>query len=397
MITREHYLRQIRPFYGSDLIKVVTGIRRCGKSVILDQIREEIDSRGGATLYLNFENLATSATITTAEELIAYVDEHRSGDSLLYVFLDEVQLLDRWNIACRTLRLNNCSVFVTGSNSTLLSGEFIKELTGRYVSFHVRPFVYREAREYCTQLGKELTVTDYLIHGGFPQRFEFDDEDAVRRYLADIDRTIVVNDIIARYHIRKTDLFTRFVNFVLSSNARIFSAHSVRKYLEGQNVAISTTTVTKYLEYLKEAYVIRSIPQYSTKAKRALTYREKLYDEDVAFNSIRRDSARPDLTHNLENVVYNELIYRGYEVFVYNDARREIDFLARRDGKEYLVQVAYSVAEPATYEREFAAFNRADQSRKKLLITADPADYSTSTVAHVQLERFLECESLAEL
>ena len=150
----------------------------------------------------------------------------------------------------------------------------------------------------------------------------------------------------------------------------------------------------KYLSYLEEAYVIRRVPQYSTRAKRELAFYAKLYDEDVSFNTIRQINGRFDLTHNLENIVYNELIYMGYEVYVFTKDNREIDFLSQRDGKEYLVQVAYSVAEESTYDREFALFNVLDQSRKKVLITNDDFDYSTSTVQHIKLPDFLQMNSL---
>ena len=145
----------------------------------------------------------------------------------------------------------------------------------------------------------------------------------------------------------------------------------------------------KYLDYLEEAYVIRKIPQYSTKAKKKLDFYAKLYNEDVAFNSIRQANGRVDLTHNLENTVYNELVFMGYVLSVYNINGKEIDFLAGKDGKEFLIQVAYSVAEEQTYEREFAPFAITDNSRKKILITNDENDYSTSTVTHIRLKDFL--------
>ncbi|MBR6295971.1 MAG: ATP-binding protein, partial [Treponema sp.] len=173
------------------------------------------------------------------------------------------------------------------------------------------------------------------------------------------------------------------------SNARIFSSNSIFNYLKSQKIECSINTVMKYLDHLEEAYAIRKIPQYSTKAKKRLDFYAKLYDEDVAFNSIRQMGNRFDLTHNLENVVYNELVFMGYELSVYNVDGKEIDFLAAKDGKEYLVQVAYSVVEESTYEREFAPLNHLDNSRQKILITNDENDFSTSTVRHIRLSEFL--------
>lgn len=393
MIKREHYLQQIRPFYESDLIKIITGIRRCGKSVIMDQIIAELQAEGKHILKLNFEERSVSSLIEDDTALCNRV-EQELGEEKLYVFLDEVQLVENWHFAVRSLRLKNTSVFITGSNSRLLSREFTKELSGRYVSFCVRPFIYRELQEYAAELGKEYSIADYLLYGGFPKVLEMPDKPARLRYLNDLDETIVLNDIINRYKIRKVQIFRRLVNYVLISNARIFSGNSVFKYLRSQKLECSINTVMKYLGYLEEAYVIRQIPQYSSKAKRELNFFAKLYNEDVAFNTIRQPQGSYDMTHNLENVVYNELVYRGYELSVYNVNGQEIDFLAGKDGREYLVQVAYSVAEESTYKREFGVFDNLDNSRQKIVITHDEVDFSTSTVKHIRLQDFLQMNEL---
>ena len=388
MIIREHYLKQIRPFYESDLIKIITGIRRCGKSVILKQVLNELEAAGKKCLFLDFDQRPVRANIPDADALISYVNAYLSKEKL-YVFLDEVQNVEGWNEAARTLRLYNASLFLTGSNSKLLSREFTKELSGRYVSFRIRPFVYREAKEYADQLGRRFELIDYLVWGGFPAALELQDEESMRRYLNDLNNTIIYNDLENRYNIRKKDVFERIADYTLVSNARIFSAKSISDYMKGQNISISVPTVIKYLGYLKEAYVIEGIPLYSPKAKAKLNYYYKLYDEDVSLNSIRISGSRYDLTHNLENIVLNELLYLGYEVSVYSNKGREIDFRAVRDGKQYLVQVAYSVAEDKAYDREFSAFAGIDNTVKKIIITNDDIDYSTSTVYHYKLRDFL--------
>ena len=393
MITREHYISQVRPFYDSDLIKIITGIRRSGKSVILEQIRKEIETSGKRSLFLDFDVKQIRTRIPDADALISYVNE-QLGEEKLYIFLDEVQNVKAWNEGVRTLRLYNTSVFISGSNSKLLSGEFTKELSGRYVSFRVRPFVYREAKEYAEQLGRQLGISEYLIWGGFPAALEQTDEAAKKRYLNDLNDTIIYNDLENRYNIRKKDLFEKIVDFILISNSRVFSAKSIADYMKGQNIAISVPTVIKYLGYLKEAYVINEVSLYSAKAKSKLNYYYKLYDEDVSLNSIRASGNHYDLTHNLENVVLNELLYMGYEVSVYENKGREIDFRAVKDNKVYLVQVAYSVAEDKAYERELSAFSGIDNSVKKILITNDDIDYSTSTVYHYKLRDFLESDNL---
>ena len=393
MIIREHYIQKIRPFYDSDLIKIITGVRRCGKSVIKDQIEQELREQGKRTLSLDFERLSVSSQIRTAEELEAFVLSHLSSEKT-YVFLDEIQLVEDWNLACRSLRLENLSLFITGSNSKLLSKELTKAFSGRYVSFNIRPFVYKEICEYATETGNMRSVTDYLIYGGFPKTIEFPDKSSILTYLNELDEQIVRNDIINRYHVRKVALFEKLINYVLRSNSRIFSAHSVMKYLKGQGMQSSVNTIMKYLGYLEEAYIIRSIPQYMTKAKRELMFFSKVYDEDVAFNTIRQPENRYDLTHNLENVVYNELVFMGYNLSVFRKDSQEIDFYATKDGKSYLVQVAYSIADEDTYNREFALFNKLDQSMRKIIITNDDIDFSTSTVQHIMLKDFLSMNDL---
>ena len=393
LISREHYLAQIRPFYESDLIKIITGIRRCGKSIILNQVREELEAQHKKCLFLDFELRPVLRKIPDADTLISYVTAHL-GEEKLYVFLDEVQNVQDWHEACRTLRRSDCSVFISGSNSKLLSREFTRELSGRYVSFRIRPFVYREAKQFADQLGRRFEIADYLIWGGFPAALEQPDEDARKRYLNDLNNTIIYNDLENRYKIRKRDIFELVVDFVLISNARIFSAKSITDYMKGQNIEISVPTVIKYLGYLKEAYVIEDVPLYSPKAKAKLNYYYKLYNEDVTFNSIRLSGNRYDLTHNLENIVLNELLYMGYEVSVYSNKGKEVDFRAVRDGKIFLVQVAYSVAEDKAYEREFSAFSGLDNTMKKIIITNDDIDYSTSTVYHYKLKDFLQMNEL---
>ena len=393
MIIREHYINQVRPFYESDLIKIITGIRRCGKSVILSQIMDEIREKHDNVIFLNFEDKLTTATIRNSLDLINYVKENRKPEKL-YLFLDEVQELVDWQDACKTLRLYNTSVFITGSNSKLLSGEFTKELSGRFVSFRVRPFVYLELLEYAKQLGKEISVSDYIIWGGFPGRLEMPDETALRRYLTDLDNTIVINDLIRRYRIKKTALFISLVNYVLRSNSRIFSVKSIHDYIKHEHESCSINTIMKYLSYLEEAYIIESVRQYSAKTKHELSFYVKIYNEDVAFNSIRCESNRYDLTHNFENIVFNELLYRDCKLQVFNKNGREIDFLCERAGKKYYIQVAYSVADDKAYEREFTAFNQLDQIDRKIIITNDDVDYSTSNVQHIKIKDFLLSEEL---
>ena len=389
MIIREKYLSLIRGFYESDLVKVITGVRRCGKSVILESIMNEIKEQTDNIIYLNFEKTSDFVKASNYSKIIEYVNTNRK-DGKCYCFFDEIQEIENWQIAIKDLRLENCSIFITGSNSKLLSSEFITLLSGRFVSFRIRPFVYKEIQK----LSPNTTVTDYLIWGGFPGRFVFKSEQDTRIYLNDIENTIVINDLIKRYKIKNETAFKKIVYFILSSNARIFSIRSIHQILKSDFPNIALTTVARFIEYLKNAYIIDEIAQFSTKTKRELRYYGKIYNCDVAFNSLRALNNRYDLDHNLENIVYNELLYMGYELKVFDNKGKEIDFLATRGGKTYLVQVAYSVVDEKAYNREFSAFSNIDNTNQKILITNDDIDFSTSTVRHLKLKDFLLKEDL---
>lgn len=396
MLIRNQYLEAIRGFYESDLIKIITGIRRSGKSIILEQIMKEIRKKSENVIYLNFEDERIISTIPTCEKLLTYIDSKKKNKKKYYLFFDEIQEVKDWQLACKTLRLYNNSIFITGSNSKLLSKEFTTAFSGRYVSFQIRPFVYKEIEAYCKKLKKECSINDYLIWGGFPKRFEFTSKDQIK-YLNEINNSIVEKDLIARYNIQNIELFKRITNYILRSNARIFSARSIEGYLKNEHVEGSINTIIKYLNYLEEAYIIDRIKPYSTKNKSELAYYFKVYNSDVSFNSIRSFDNRYDLTHNLENIIYNELLYMGYMINVFTNEEKEIDFLASKENKTYYIQVAYSIAEEKTYEREFKAFDNLDNKSKKIIITNDDFDYSTSMVTHIKLKDFLRLNSLEEI
>jgi len=392
MIIREKYLRLIRGFYDSDLIKVITGVRRSGKSVILETIINEIKIKTDNIIYLNFEKTSDFLKASNALELIKYVNQNRK-EGKCYCFFDEVQEIKDWQVAVKDLRLDNCSIFITGSNSKLLSSEFLTLLSGRFVSFRIRPFVYKEIVEYALKHNINVSIADYLIWGGFPGRFINTTLEGTKAYLSDLENTIVINDLIKRYKIRKEVEFKKIVNYILSSNSRIYSIRSIYKYMKNDFPKLALATVARYVEWLKEAYIIDEIPQYSSKTKSKLRYYGKIYNCDVSLNSLRKDD-RYDLDHNLENIVYNELLYMGYNLQVFKNDNKEIDFLAIKENKTYLIQVAYSVASEKAYQREIGAFDNLDNRHQKILITNDIVDYSTSTVRHIKLVDFLMMEDL---
>lgn len=259
--------------------------------------------------------------------------------------------------------------------------------------------MYFEILDYSKELNFNFDETNYLIWGGMPARFEFKgNEHAIKDYLSSLENTIIYNDLITRFNIKKEVAFKNIVNFVLSNNSRILSARSIYRYIKRDYVDITLPSVVNYIDYLKKAYLIDEIKQFSTSKKRDLLFNAKLYNCDVAFNSMRVENKRFDLDHNLENIVYNELLYRGYQLRVFiNSNNKEIDFLATKNGKNYLIQVAHCIIDDKAYEREMSAFDNVDNSYKKIIISLDNADFSTSQVVHINFSKFIKAEDLLSI
>ncbi len=391
MIKREHYIEKIRKFYDSEQIKIITGVKDSGKSVILAQIMDEIKEKTDNIIYLNFGDKRVSANIKTPDALLQYVEE-RAKRGIFYLFFDEMQMLNGWESACAALQRRGYSVFVIVSDRDFLTELFEKEIGGRYVSFKIRPFVYKEILEYADELGKTVSVEDYLTLGGFPKRFLLDGNEAQHLYLDELDSAIV-DGIIRRYKIRREELFLSLVDFVLRSNGKIFSEKAIYDRITAEHGPCSINTIMKYLDYLKEAYIIESVEQFSSRVERALVFYTKLYDTDVAFNSIRHMDGQVDMAQNLENIVYNELIYRGYDVSVYDNGGKKIDIFARKGGEEYFIQTVYGTEkDESEILKDFSGLER---FFKKMLITYGKK-CSLSGVTCVSLDDFLLMDSLGE-
>lgn len=267
-------------------------------------------------------------------------------------------------------------------------------VSGRFIEIQVRPFVYKEILEMQKETNCSTSVEDYLMWGGFPARFSLNNQEQTIDYLSELENMIIYNDLIKRYHIKKEVVFKKICRFILQSNSRIISARSIHRVINQECENVSLSTVIKYIEYLKNAYIISERSKYDTMIKRELSYYCKVYDTDVCFNSLNRQNNRYDIDHNLENIVHNELIYRGYKLKTFiTNKNKEIDFYATKDGKEYYIQVAYSVVDDKPM-REMSAFESIGNNSRKILITTDSIDYSTSTINHIKIKDFLMCDEL---
>jgi len=392
MIIREKYLSKIRPFYNQDLIKVITGIRRCGKSVILNQIMNELKTSGveeEQIIYINFE-FEDYYNLCNHIEFNRYIEDKIVSDKKYYLFFDEIQKVDKWELAVNSFKAvhgDKVSIFITGSNSDLLSSELATHLAGRYVSFKVYPFTFKEVCELKNVLNKnkyELQdcFNEYMIWGGMPQRFMMNDEYQTRTYLLDIYNSIVIKDIVDRFKIKDLDLFNRIVEYIITTPSQTFSAESLVNYLLNNNIEVSKITIYNYLEYMCKALLINKAERYDVRGKRILNGKYKYYLSDLGLGQVVNKERKKQMGAYLENIVYNELISRGYDVKVGTLENGEIDFIATYFEQKMYIQVAYVLADETVIEREFGAYKNIQDNYPKYVITTDTFDMSQDGIIH---------------
>ena len=395
-LKRELYLQQIRPFYESDIIKVITGVRRAGKSVLLKTIMEELVSKGiddNHIIYINLEDMDYEYLVT-ASDLSQEIKSRIHDEEKYYLFLDEIQHIENFEKSLASFRATlNTSIFVTGSNSTLLSGELATLLTGRTVEFEVLPFSFRELKEYFEINNKSFTEDmfyDYLKWGGFPLRFDYTDETSIRRYLDNLYESIINRDIISKSKNLDKKQFKDISLYLLANAGKEFSADNICSYYEQQNrKPISRRTVYNYIDKMKKAYLIHNVARYNIVGKASLKNREKYYAIDMGFRTINTNTINFEDTFFLENIIYNELLTRGYNVFTGKTYKGEIDFVAIKDGKKCFIQVSYLLASAETIKREFGAYDKITDASPKYVLSLDKIDMSQNGIIHLNIIDFL--------
>lgn len=391
MIKRELYLSKIRPFYDSDLIKVIVGIRRAGKSTIMMQIIDELKDKNISEeqiIYINFEYKEFSF-IRNDDDLYSYIKSFIKNDSKYYIFLDEIQNVDKWEKTVNSFKAKEkYSIFITGSNSDLLSGELATHIAGRYVSFKIYPFNFFEVcklKNIDNNNKYELKeyFDDYIKWGGLPQRFEFKLESQIKTYLSDVYDSIIVKDIINRFEIKDLDLFNRIVEYIVTTPSETFSAETLANYFLGKEErGVAKNTLYNYLEYMVKGNLINKCERYDIRGKRILSGRYKYYLTDLGLGMVKNINKRPQLGAYLENVVYNELLVRGYDVSIGNIQNGEIDFIATKDNKIEYYQVTYMLSTDDVIEREFGAYKNIDDNYPKYVISTDTFDMSQNGIIH---------------
>ena len=396
-IKRTKYLDLIRRFYDSSLIKVLTGIRRCGKSVLLSQIKEEIKETYNIDedhiISINFEDV-TFANLRNYIKLNNFIIKKIKDKNKYYIFLDEIQNVRYFEKTLASLKATqNVSIFVTGSNSKLLSGRLSSLLVGRCKEFKILPFSYTEFLQYYKENNLPLPLqplNNYIRLGGMPQRFDYDNEDDIKDYLISLFNGIIDKDICnSRSNINKEN-FTTLAKYIISNATKEFSATSISDYFNKMNNGnITRENIYRYLEKLEQACLISRVKRFDIASKRTLRLIEKHFVIDNGFFLACSQSNNILISHALENLIYNELIYRGYEIKIGKTYKGEIDFVVTKNNTKCFIQVAYLLSDESIIKREFSAFSSIKDSAPKYVFSLDQFDMSQDGIKHINIEDFL--------
>jgi len=399
LIKREMYLSKIRKYYDLNLIKVLTGIRRAGKSKLLLQIVEELQRAGIDSrhiIQINFEDIDFEY-LNSAARLNDFVKSRMKDENKHYLFLDEIQHVKEFEKALASLQATqNCSIFITGSNSRLLSGDMATLLVGRTVEFPIFTFTYKEACDYRALLGKPEDPNfffDYLKWGGFPQRFDFETDHEIKQYLDGLYEGIISKDILKRNSEIESYKFKTVCSYILANAGKEFSSVRITDFfntVNGKNkIEIEKKSIYNYLDRMEKAFFISRVKRFDLGGKEILRTIEKQYAVDLGLRTINTNLVNYEDTFFLENLIYNELITRGYEVYTGKTYKGEVDFVVIREGKKAFLQVAYLLVNNATIDREFGAFSAIRDASPKIVLSLDRIDLSHDGVLHLNIPDFL--------
>lgn len=398
-IIRENYLKKIRPFYDSNYIKVITGIRRCGKSILMSQIIDEIKKQGIDDEHIIVIDLEgkSGKGLTTRTKLEKKLDQLIKDNKKYYIFIDEVQHITKFEIAIASVRVSyNCSIFVTGSNSKMLKGKLQDRLTGRAKEFPMGPFSYSEAVKFKKinnlEIGEE-DFYDYLKWGGMPQRYEEIDEQGLVAYFQSLYKSIIKKDVYGTHKKLNRTMFENVASYIMMTSGRKFSATSIAKFLTHSvnEVELKSTarTVSNYEKYIEECFLLSECKPYYISGKVALNGMKKLYAVDLGLRNSFSNAIDTDDSFGLENLVYQELKARGYEVKIGTLRSGEIDFVAIKGKKKCFIQIAYLLDKQSTIEREYGAFNNVKDASPKYVMSLDKHDSSRNGITHLNIIDFL--------
>ena len=398
MVKRESYMKRIRPFFGNDLVKALIGLHRSGKSVMLDPIKEELCASGvdsSQFISINFENMRNAHLCTAValhDEIIRRASEIKDK---VYLFFDEIQEVDAWAKCINSFRVElDCDIYITGSNAKLLSGELATYLAGRYVEFVIYPFSFAEFIELYRTIFPNADIrqcfSKYLRAGGMPYLSNLRyDETASRQYLRDLFNSVELKDIVKRNNIRDVDMLERIIAYVTSNIGTTFSSTAISKYLKSEGRSVSPETVLSYIKACTDAFLFYQVKRQDLQGKKILTVNEKYYVADHGIREAVFEGNMKDINLVMENIVYMELLRRGYTVTVGKTGDKEIDFVCEDQGNKLYIQVAYLLASTDTIEREFGVYDRVRDNFPKYVITLDEFDMSRNGIKHRNIRDFL--------
>ena len=400
MLKRDEYIKQIVPFIDKDVIKVLTGIRRSGKSVMLKLLMEELKNIGineKQFIYINFENLKYR-NLKNYERLYDFIlnkvdDKYKS----YYIFLDEIQEVEEWERCVNSLRVDEdfkFDIYITGSNAKLLSGELSTYLAGRYIEFVVYPFSFKEFFEIMKEKNKEIDLKesfqDYVKFGGMPFLHNLDyNYEASMQYLQDLYASIILKDITQRNNIRDTDLLERIINYVVMNIGNTFSATSISKFFKSENRKVATETILNYIKACEEAFLVYRVARNDLLGKKILNVNEKYYIADHGIREAIMENNQKNINQVLENIVYFEMLRRGYNVKIGKVDNLEVDFVCKKNDETIYIQVSYLLASEDTKEREFSVLENIKDNYPKYVLSTDEFDMSRNGIKHVNLIEFL--------
>ena len=396
---REQYLKKIRPFYDDDLIKVITGIRRCGKSCLMSTIAEELRNRGVEDkdiIYLDLDKRG-NRSIKTPDQLEEKIESLLADDDFKYLFIDEVQNVQDYEEVVNAYNSDGgFSIFITGSNSYLLSGELMTKLTGRYVEFEMFTLSFSEFLDMKRSMGKEvgdarIEFDEYLRYGGFPRSLEYDDPEAKARYIEDVVGQIVDKDIRTRNKIRNIDTFNRVMTYVINNYGAPTSLTSLHDYFtKTERIAVERRTIAAYIQMLIDAKVLYRCERFDLKSRKSLRGEEKYYLADPGIYFARNVDVRLNYGPSLENALYIYLRSRGYKLSVGRIGKLECDFIARKRNAYAYIQVSMTIADRDVEEREYRPFGYIRDGYPRYLFTLDPLLQERDGVRHLNMVSFMK-------
>lgn len=403
MIKRESYMKKIRPFINSDLVKVLTGIRRCGKSVMLDLIKKELLQQGVTPQQLisyNFENMSFARLCNAQALHDEIINKTQALTGKIYLFFDEIQEVKDWEKCINSLRIElNCDIYITGSNAKLLSGELATYLAGRYVEFVIYPFSFSEFIELYNTIQPNTSETEcfkkYLHFGGMPYLASLQyNEAACKQYLQDVYTSVELKDIVRRNNIRDVDMLERILTYITANIGTIFSANVLSKYLKSEGRSMATETIINYVKACTDAFLFYQVKRQDIQGKKLLAINEKYYVADHGIREAVFGGNMKDINLILENIVYLELLRRGYKVTIGKVDTKEIDFVCEKQDQKIYIQVTYLLAAEETIQREFGVYSAITDNYPKYVLSLDEFDMSRDGIIHKNIRDFLLDSSL---